>query len=210
VFERFTTEARHIVVRAQEEARELNHDHIGTDHLLIALTESDVFADQQLQQFGTTSDIRKKVEARAHTGNFSPEGHIPFTGNARTILEQSLRVSLRLHHKNIGPEHLLIAILENRKCSAHKILDVSNKQAHSIVAAIEEVASRQPTYVPTDDYPTCARCERPLNQVLGHRTVESHGDDGSTLQTTLAYCRTCGATVGIIQPPGTGFGSATS
>jgi ATP-dependent Clp protease ATP-binding subunit ClpA len=114
VFERFTDEARRVVVLSQEESRLLEHDHIGTHHLLLGLIhEGDGAAAQALAEIGVTLDgARGQVERIVGRGSSGPvSGHIPFTPGAKKALEQSLREALQLGHNYIGTEHVLLGLL---------------------------------------------------------------------------------------------------
>ena len=98
MFERFTDRARRVIVLAQEEARTLQHNYIGTEHLLLGLIrEGDGVAAKALASKGVTlDDTRKQVEEMIGKGNATPNGHIPFTPHARQVLELSLREALQL------------------------------------------------------------------------------------------------------------------
>jgi ATP-dependent Clp protease ATP-binding subunit ClpC len=113
VFERFTDEARHVVVLAQEEARLLRHDYIGTEHILLALLHVDGgVAARALRSVGVSrSEARDAVAAILGTGPSEPSGHIPFTPRAKKVLELSLREALALRHNDIGTEHILLGLL---------------------------------------------------------------------------------------------------
>jgi ATP-dependent Clp protease ATP-binding subunit ClpA len=114
VFERFTDEARRVVVLSQEESRLLDHDHIGTHHLLLGLIhEGDGAAAQALAALGVTLDgARGQVERIVGRGSSGPvSGHIPFTPGAKKALELSLREALQLGHNYIGTEHVLLGLL---------------------------------------------------------------------------------------------------
>jgi ATP-dependent Clp protease ATP-binding subunit ClpC len=113
MFERFTTAARRVVVQAQEEARKLQHNYIGTEHLLLGLlTESDGFAAHALTGFGISLDgTRQEVRDLVGVGKKAPSGHIPFTPRAKKTLELGLREALQLHHEYIGTEHLLLGLI---------------------------------------------------------------------------------------------------
>jgi ATP-dependent Clp protease ATP-binding subunit ClpC len=126
MFERFTNRARHVVVLAQEEARLLNHNYIGTEHILLGLLgEPDSIAGQVLVSFGFTRDIgRREVEERIGPGKKAQSGHIPFTPRAKKVLELSLREALSLGHNYIGTEHILLGIIrENDGVAAQVIRD---------------------------------------------------------------------------------------
>lgn len=113
VFERFTDRARRVVVLAQEEARLLNHNYIGTEHLLLGLLhEGEGVAAQALGSLDIDLyAVRARVEAIIGEGAQSPSGHIPFTPRAKKILECALREALHLGHNWIGTEHLLLGLL---------------------------------------------------------------------------------------------------
>ena len=113
VFERFTEQARHVVVYAQEESRLLNHDYIGSEHLLLGLLhQEESTAGTTLGRFGVTLQVaRTQVERLVGRGGLVPSGHIPFTPQAKKVLERSLRESLQLGDNQIGPEHLLLGLI---------------------------------------------------------------------------------------------------
>jgi ATP-dependent Clp protease ATP-binding subunit ClpA len=123
MFERFSGEARHVVVSAQEEARELDHNYIGTEHLLLGLLTSDSLASASLNALGyTRDDVQAKVLATVGRGKASPGGHIPFTPRAKKVLELSLREALQLKHNYIGTEHILLGLLREGEGMAAQIL----------------------------------------------------------------------------------------
>ena len=113
MFERFTNRARHVVVLAQEEARRLQHNYIGTEHVLLGLLgEPGGLAFRALERFGMSLEgTREEVKAIVGTGNATVSGHIPFTPRAKKILELALREALQLHHNYIGTEHILLGVI---------------------------------------------------------------------------------------------------
>jgi ATP-dependent Clp protease ATP-binding subunit ClpC len=113
MFERFTSQARHVVVLAQDEARRLQHNYIGTEHVLLGLLgESGGLAFQVLERFGMSLDSgREEVHAIVGTGKGAVSGHIPFTPRAKKVLELALREALQLQHKYIGTEHILLGLV---------------------------------------------------------------------------------------------------
>jgi len=113
MFERFTSQARHVVVLAQDEARRLQHNYIGTEHVLLGLLgESGGLAFQVLDRFGMSLDSgREEVHAIVGTGKGAVSGHIPFTPRAKKILELALREALQLQHNYIGTEHILLGLV---------------------------------------------------------------------------------------------------
>ena len=112
MFERFSDEARRAVVLAQQEARRLNHDYIGTEHILLGLLhDGENVAAQALQGRGITLEaVRQQVEEIIGRGT-GHSGQIPFTPRAKRVLELSLREAIHFHHDYIGPEHLLLGLL---------------------------------------------------------------------------------------------------
>jgi ATP-dependent Clp protease ATP-binding subunit ClpC len=113
MFERFTDRARRVVVLAQNEARDLGHNYIGTEHILLALIdEGEGVAAKVLEAQGIDQDAtRQRVEEIIGRGQGASEGHIPFTPRAKKVLELSLREALQLGHNYIGTEHILLGVL---------------------------------------------------------------------------------------------------
>jgi ATP-dependent Clp protease ATP-binding subunit ClpC len=113
MFERFTNRARHVVVLAQEEARRLHHNYIGTEHILLGLLgEPEGVASRALERFGMSLEgTRDEVEAIVGVGTGKATGHIPFTPRAKKTLEYALREALQLHHNYIGTEHILLGVM---------------------------------------------------------------------------------------------------
>jgi ATP-dependent Clp protease ATP-binding subunit ClpC len=113
MFERFTDRARLVVVLAQEEARMLNHNYIGTEHMLLGLIhEGEGVAAKALESLGISLEaVRQQVEEIIGRGQQAPSGHIPFTPRAKKVLELSLRESLQLGHNYIGTEHILLGLI---------------------------------------------------------------------------------------------------
>ena len=113
MFERFTDRARRVVVLAQEEARLLHHNWIGTEHILLGLIhEADGVGAKALEQLGISLEaVRGKVQAIIGEGGGAPTGHIPFTPRAKKVLELSLREALQLGHNYIGTEHILLGLI---------------------------------------------------------------------------------------------------
>jgi ATP-dependent Clp protease ATP-binding subunit ClpA len=117
MFERFTNHARHTVVLAQEEARRLQHNYIGTEHVLLGLIgESGGVAARVLGSFGmSVESTRQEVKTIVGTGSGAVSGHIPFTPRAKKILELALREALQLHHNYIGTEHILLGLIRENE-----------------------------------------------------------------------------------------------
>ncbi|HLQ80074.1 MAG TPA: Clp protease N-terminal domain-containing protein, partial [Brachybacterium sp.] len=124
MFERFTDRARRVVVLAQDEARLLNHNYIGTEHILLGLIhENEGVGAKALEALGVTLDaVREQVRDIIGEGNQTPSGHIPFTPRAKKVLELSLREALQLGHNYIGTEHILLGLLREGEGTAVKVL----------------------------------------------------------------------------------------
>ncbi|HEV3400608.1 MAG TPA: ATP-dependent Clp protease ATP-binding subunit [Acidimicrobiales bacterium] len=124
MFERFTDRARRVVVLAQEEARLLNHNYIGTEHILLGLIhEGEGVAAKALEQLGISLEaVRTQVEEIIGHGGSSPSGHIPFTPRAKKVLELSLREALQLGHNYIGTEHILLGLIREGEGVAAQVL----------------------------------------------------------------------------------------
>src|SRR5204862_2634010 len=124
VFERFTDRARRVVVLAQEEARLLNHNYIGTEHILLGLIhEGEGVAAKALESLGISLEaVRNQVEEIIGQGGSSPSGHIPFTPRAKKVLELSLREALQLGHNYIGTEHILLGPIREGEGVAAQVL----------------------------------------------------------------------------------------
>jgi ATP-dependent Clp protease ATP-binding subunit ClpC len=124
MFERFTDQARQVVVLAHEEARLMRHGHIGTEHLLVALARvDDDVATPMLADHGLTAEkTRSEVVAIIGVGNAEPGGQLPFTPAAHDALEATLRESLELGHDRVEPAHLLLGVLRQRDGVARRVL----------------------------------------------------------------------------------------
>jgi ATP-dependent Clp protease ATP-binding subunit ClpC len=124
MFERFTDRARRVVVLAQEEARMLNHNYIGTEHILLGLIhEGEGVAAKALESLNISLEaVRQQVEEIIGQGQAAPTGHIPFTPRAKKVLELSLREALQLGHNYIGTEHILLGLIREGEGVAAQVL----------------------------------------------------------------------------------------
>jgi ATP-dependent Clp protease ATP-binding subunit ClpA len=124
MFERFTDRARRVVVLAQEEARLLNHNYIGTEHILLGLLhEGRGVAASALQSLGISLEaVRQQVEGIIGRGQQAPSGHITFTPRAKKVLELSLREAQQLGHDYIGTEHILLGLIREGEGVAAQVL----------------------------------------------------------------------------------------
>jgi hypothetical protein len=124
MFERFTDRARRVVVLAQDEARLLRHNYIGTEHILLGLVaEGDGVAARALESLEIRLDVvRQQVEEIIGVGKKELSGHIPFTPRAKKVLELSLREALQLGHNYIGTEHILLGLIREGEGVAAQVL----------------------------------------------------------------------------------------
>ena len=145
MFERFTDRARRVVVLAQEEARMLNHDYIGTEHILLGLIhEGEGVAARALESLGISLDaVRQQVEEIIGQGQQAPSGHIPFTPRAKKVLELSLREALQLGHNYIGTEHILLGLIREGDGVAAQVLVKLGADLNRVRQQVIELISGQ-------------------------------------------------------------------
>jgi ATP-dependent Clp protease ATP-binding subunit ClpC len=127
MFERFSDQARRVVVRAQEEASTLNHNDVGTEHILLGLIhegEGEGVAAKALESLGVSLEaVRQQITEIIGQGQQAPSGHIPFTQRAKEVLELSRREAEELGHDYIGTEHILLGLLrEGGGVAAHVLV----------------------------------------------------------------------------------------
>jgi ATP-dependent Clp protease ATP-binding subunit ClpC len=124
MFERFTDRARRVVVEAQGEARTLNHSYIGTEHILLGLIhEGQGTGTKALESLGISLDtVRQQVQEIIGHGQHAPSGHIPFTPQAKKVLELALTESKALDHHYIGTEHVLLGLIRQADGVAAQVL----------------------------------------------------------------------------------------
>jgi len=181
MFERFTDRARRVVVLAQEEARMLNHNYIGTEHILLGLIhEGEGVAAQALEAMGISlDDVRVQVEQIIGQGEAAPSGHIPFTPRAKKVLELSLREALQLGHNYIGTEHVLLGILREGEGVAAQVLV---KLGADLARVRQQVISLLPGYGgdpgPGGGPFRRARAALRRNPMAGQMVVEDSSDVG--------------------------------
>jgi len=134
MFELFTDRARKVVNLAQEEARMLNHNYIGTEHILLGLIhEGEGVAAKALESLGISlEDVHSQVEDIIGQGEQAPSGPIPFTPRGKKVLEMSLRESLRLGHNKVGTEHILLGLISEGEGVAAQVLLKMGLQASDL------------------------------------------------------------------------------
>ena len=148
MFERFTNRARHVVVLAQEEARRLQHNYIGTEHVLLGLLgEPDGLAFRALEGFGMSLEgAREEVKAIVGTGTGKVSaGHIPFTPRAKKTLEYALREAVQLRHNYIGTEHILLGVIREGDGVGARVLKQHSTDLTAIRMAVLDLLTTVPT-----------------------------------------------------------------
>jgi ATP-dependent Clp protease ATP-binding subunit ClpA len=181
MFERFTGKARHAIVLAQEEARRLQHNYIGTEHVLLGLLgEPDSVGARAAGRFGLTLETgRADVLALIGQGKKAPTGHIPFTPRAKKCLELALREALALHHYYIGTEHVLLGIIREGDGVGAKILQ---QHAGSLALVRQSVLDLVPPGPPGRRWPLARR----LSGEPAASAQPSPGDEAEGVHTTPA------------------------
>lgn len=123
MFERFTDQARRVIVLAQAEARQLHHNYIGTEHLLLGLLGDEGVAAQALERLEVDFDtVRSKVAEMVGEGTHASTGHLPFTPRSKKVLEMSLREGLQMGHNYVGTEHILLGLIREGEGIAAQVL----------------------------------------------------------------------------------------
>jgi ATP-dependent Clp protease ATP-binding subunit ClpA len=233
MFERFTDRARNVLVLAQEEARLLRHNYIGTEHILLGLLGvEDGLAARALGELGVTLEgAREKVEERVDRGNTDFAGSPPFTPRAKKVLELSLRQALRLHHNYIGTEHILLAMAREGDGVGHEVLsemvgDISrvNEKVHELLGETVVRPRRSPLRTsagiplrrarPTREPgrpPYCQACGSGLEGKLAYSRLPAAGPgpDDPVISWTFAFCQSCGVMVGAAASGGPAGGEPT-
>ncbi|MRH89822.1 hypothetical protein GFY24_20640 [Nocardia sp. SYP-A9097] len=141
MFERFTDHARRAVVLAQDEGKLLNHDYIGTEHLLLGiLREGEGVAARVLADLAVDlKEVRDRVETIIGRGAHEPSGHVPFTPRAKQVLQLSLEQSIQLGHREIGTEHLLLALIVEGQGVAAQVLNAMDVHTAAVRARVLEL-----------------------------------------------------------------------
>jgi ATP-dependent Clp protease ATP-binding subunit ClpC len=170
MFERFTDRARNVVVLAQQEARLLKHNYIGTEHILLGLVrESDGLAAKALEALGIGLEaVREQVEEIIGRGQKSPSGHISFTPRGKKVLELSLREALQFGHNYIGTEHILLGIIREGEGVAAQVLVNLGGDLKTVRQQVIQLLKEKPT---TEELPQAA-------QARAARLAESVGEAG--------------------------------
>jgi ATP-dependent Clp protease ATP-binding subunit ClpC len=224
MFERFTDRARRVVVLAQEEARMLRHNYIGTEHILLGLIhEGEGVAAKALDSLNISLEaMRQQMEEIIGRGHAAPTGHIPFTPRAKRVLELSLREALQLDHNYIGTEHILLGLVREGEGVAAQVLQKSGADLDRVREAVMQLLSGHAgvesavaggmaeasgltwsDVLPVDQpasaasFPTCPNCLSALAETLAVKTLELKVEDETTM-VKMAYCNRCGTALGPI------------
>jgi len=155
VFERFTDRAQQVVVLAQEEARMLNHNYLGTEHILLGLIhEGEGVAAKVLESLGISLEaVRQQVEEIIGQGQQAPSGHIPFTPRAKKVLELASREALQLGHNYIGTEHILLGLVREGEGVAAQVLVKLGADLNRVRQQVVELLHGHPGQEPASDRP---------------------------------------------------------
>ena len=228
MFERFTDVARRLVVLAQEEARQLQHNYIGTEHLLLGMLDQEgCVAARVLASYGLNREkAGVAVEEIVGRGSGSPGGHMPFTPRAKKVLELSLREAIQLNHNHIGSEHILLGLIREGEGVGAQVLRSAGADLTAVRQRVVEAAkesqgetgmgvaggpvgvtasvSASPTatalHRTEEDYPLCPVCASPLGETLQWKRVSaaSGASDDSDREAMVAFCSSCGRALGLL------------
>ena len=222
MFERFTDRARRVLVLAQEEAWLLDHNFIGTEHLLLGvLHEGEGVGARALSSLGISLDAaRAEVRKTIEPSEVSLAGSPPFTPRAKKVLELALRQALQLGHNYIGTEHILLGLIrEGEGVGVHVLvsLGVDPQRVHQrvieMLSEYGEMAAelgvplsspdRPPSRGPSGSPPDCPYCRASLRQVVAAVTVPLASDEGgqATRDLLVVYCTSCERTIAIFPSP---------
>ena len=213
MFERFTDRARRVLVLAQEEARFLKHNFIGTEHLLLGLVrEGDGVAAKALRELGIgLDDVRQRVKETIGPAGSPTTASPPFTPRSKKVLELSLREALQLQHNYIGTEHILLGLVREGEGVAAQVLVSLGADLSRVRQKVIDLLGAGPAagpYAGPDDLrpsagpPRCGRCDASLTESARYRTIEVPPDEDEAepgqgpVRVTLPYCSYCGTVIG--------------
>ena len=205
MFERFTERARRVVVLAQEEARLLKHNYIGTEHLLLGLIhEGEGVAAKALESLGVSLEgVREDVEAIIGRGSEVPAGQMPFTPRAKKVLELSLREAIQLGHNYIGTEHILLGLVREGEGVAAQVLQKLGADLERVRRSVLTLLAGytgDPGESSQADEPRCPKCRAELEEWAAYRVLDvTPVEEGrETRAVSFAFCRRCGTWLGTI------------
>jgi len=202
MFERFTERARKIVVFAQEEARRLRHNYIGTEHLLLGLLREDEgVAARALSSLNVTLDeVREQVESIVGHGEDVPGGQAPFTPRSKKVLELALRESMQLGHNYIGTEHILLGLVRESEGVAARVLSNLDVDPDKVRREVVRMLGAETESDTLDLAESAMESEAAVNQTLfrgriGSLQVSARvGGQPRTLLVDLDYSYSAGET----------------
>src|SRR5687767_15694904 len=194
MFERFTDRARRVVVLAQEEARLLNHNFIGTEHILLGLIhEGEGVAAKALESLGISLEaVREKVEETIGPAGSSTSGSPPFTPRAKKVLELSLREALQLGHNYIGTEHMLLGLVREGEGVAAQVLKRLGIDFDATRAEVAKLLGVDPEKTRSKE--RSIRRTRPSQCAHPAEDLEVRPAEGFR----TVRCRRCGSLVGVL------------
>jgi ATP-dependent Clp protease ATP-binding subunit ClpC len=211
VFERYSDSAQSVIAVAGEEARQLGHHHIGTEHLLLGLLSDQRNPTARALPPGTTVQVvRRKVSEAVGTNGVTTGDDLSFTPRAKRALDRAARFSLQRQDDEVGTVHVLLGVLDVEGQAGQVLrglgVDVGRLQeAARRTADRPPPASRQnasPANVQQQAFdtspnsapaPCCSQCSAPLDTALASRTLTARGEGGATRHFVVAYCAGCGA-----------------
>jgi hypothetical protein len=214
MFERFTDQGRRVLVLAQDEARLLNHNFIGTEHILLGLLhEGDGLAAQALGSLGIGLQVvREKVDQTVGPAGKSLTGSAPFTPRSKKVLELSLREALQLGHGYIGTEHILLGLVREGEGVGAQVLVSMGADPVDVRQRVLQVMAGSPAQDPTKPgvawsagapapAPRCGRCGASLSESARYRSLDALPGDGEDagngpISVTVLYCGQCGTVLG--------------
>ncbi len=190
MFERFSDRARRVVVLAQEEARRLEHNYIGTEHILLGLIhEGQGVAAEALKSLKISLDpVRQQVEEIIGRGQEPLQGHIPFTPRAKKVLELSLRESNRLGHNYIGTEHILLGLIREGNGVAAQVLVRLGADLNRVRQQVILLLNKHPAEEPRSEAPV--RLEMVEQRLTAIEQRVGIGPDTSDLDEQIEAART--------------------
>jgi ATP-dependent Clp protease ATP-binding subunit ClpC len=219
MFERFTDPARRVLVLAQVEARLLNHNFIGTEHILLGLLhEGEGLAAQALAALNVNLyDARKSVEETIGPAGTPAAGSPPFTPRAKKVLELSLREALQLGHSYIGTEHILLGLVREGEGVAAQVLVRLGADLSSVRQEVIQLTAEWPARAsgPVGDIgaalrqpsPRCSWCRSDLSESARFRTIDVQPDEtgveAGLQRATVLYCSRCGTVISAATVRGT-------
>ena len=202
--ERFSEQANRVVTKATEEADQLDHPYVGTEHLLLGLIAVDSPISEMLLAAGATADAaRDKAAEAVGRGDAPRRSEREFSSRARRALERASRLSLNRRDAEVAPEHLLIGVLDVEG-RAGQVLRGLGVDVVKLRDAVEPPSAAEPNaataattgHQAADRMPQCGVCGAELTSTLSYRVIPGDGQDGARRSFVVAFCSSCGAALG--------------